>query len=75
MEGDKLKRAGKVTYAILFVFLMAFNFILMKAMVDDPFINFVVMAFLMNAVLGVAFRTIYHTITKDRNNGTTKKDS
>jgi len=62
----EIKRAGKFTYAIFFVFLMVFNFGLMKIMAGDPFKHFVLMSFLMNGILGMAFRTIYHTLAKKR---------
>lgn len=64
-EGREIKRAPWWVYGIFGLVLMFFNLGLYKVMSGD-FTGFTLLAFIMNILLGVGFRNIYHTITKER---------
>jgi len=65
MEGNtEKKKVNRIALVILGIALMFFNLWLSRAMVNEPFRAFVVMAFLTNAVIGLGFASVYRRITR-----------
>lgn len=69
MEENKepKRKMSKLTITIFGVLVMFINLLLAKSMTDEPFINFVVLSFLVCGVLGIGFGSIYRTFIKKDN--------
>jgi hypothetical protein len=77
-ERKKVKEFIKkhpISLGIFGIGLMFINLWMANRMEHDPFIHFIVMTFLVNGIAGLGFARVYLTLTGDRKNETTEKDS
>jgi len=77
-EKEKVKKFAKKHWLSLGatgLVMILVNAWMANKMQHDPFTHYIVMTFLINTIIGVAYARIYRTLTKDRKNETAKKDS